>query len=190
MNKVKIEEAIKSSYSYDEVCKKVYGYSSGKSMIKMRNFVFNNSIDTSHFDCKMKTRKYTIIEKECPICRKKFNTKMGHKREKITCSCACANTYFRSGENNGGYKTTDELTGEAKYVRICFDTHKKECVVCGEKNIVAVHHYDSNHSNDDVSNLIPLCPTHHQYMHSKYRNLIISKVEEFRDNFLKSSIPV
>jgi len=186
MDKKEIEEVFKKSFSYDDVCKSVYGYSNGKVTSKMRSFAFNNNIDTSHFDYKVKTRKYKVIEKECPICGKKFTTKEGSLREKKTCSYACSNTHFRSGENNGCFKDVDDLTGENKYVRMCFENHKKECVVCGENNIVAVHHYDENHNNNEPTNLIPLCPTHHQYMHSRYRKLVEKKVEEYRNKFIRT----
>lgn len=86
-------------------------------------------------------------------------------KTQVTCSHGCSNTHFRSGENNGNYK------GE-HYRTVCFDTHEKKCIVCGEDKIVAVHHYDENHNNNDIYNLIPLCPTHHQYVHSKYKDLV------------------
>ena len=68
------------------------------------------------------------------------------------------------------------------YTTICFMHHKKECVVCGEDKVVAVHHYDENHDNNDPNNLVPLCPTHHQYVHSKHKHLVIDKIEKWRKN--------
>lgn len=65
------------------------------------------------------------------------------------------------------------------YRVICFRHHKKECVVCGEDKIVAVHHYDENHDNNEPGNLVPLCPTHHQYVHSKYKSLVEKTIEEW-----------
>ena len=62
------------------------------------------------------------------------------------------------------------------YRRICFDYHIKECVICGEKNIISVHHFDGNHYNNDPINLIPMCPTHHSYMHSGFKYLIEEEV--------------
>ena len=56
-------------------------------------------------------------------------------------------------------------------------------MVCGEDKIVTVHHMDGNHQNNDITNLVPLCPTHHQYWHSKYRNLIREKVELYLKEF-------
>ena len=127
--------------------------------------------------------KYLKIIKTCPICEKKFETKSGHPREKTVCSHACANTYFRSGSSNPNYKEDDELTGEAKYVIICFRYHKKKCVCCDEINIVEVHHYDGNRENNCPENFVPLCPTHHRYWHSKFRYLVKSTVDKYVQNF-------
>jgi hypothetical protein len=112
-------------------------------------------------------------QKTCPICCKIFYTTA------TTCSNGCANTYFRSGINNPNYNP-DSITA---YIRICFSFHKKECIICGENNIVEVHHFDEDHTNNSPENLIPLCPTHHQYYHSKYRNLVEPKIIEYRQEF-------
>jgi len=90
----------------------------------------------------------------------------------VTCSRACSNKYFRSGENNGNWKADS-------YRKICFEHHEKKCVLCGERKIVAVHHYDGDRTNNSPVNLVPLCPTHHQYMHSKYRDEIKDKIEKY-----------
>ena len=118
-------------------------------------------------------------EKTCPVCSKVFYTSA------VTCSNSCANTYFRSGINHPKYKE-DSTTA---YVAICFSFHKKECIICGEDKIVAVHHYDENHLNNNPDNLIPLCPTHHQYFHSKYRDLVELQIVTYRNNFIENTTP-
>jgi hypothetical protein len=118
-------------------------------------------------------------EKTCPICSSFFYT------ESVTCSNSCANTHFRSGINNPNYN----ISSLRAYVRICFSFHKKECIVCKEANIVEVHHYDENHNNNSPENLIPLCPTHHQYFHSNYRYLVDKQIITYRDNFIKNIPP-
>jgi hypothetical protein len=55
--------------------------------------------------------------------------------------------------------------------------------LCGEQNVVDVHHLDHNRSNNDPANLIPLCPTHHQYWHSKFRNLIEDQVRMYIESW-------
>ena len=105
--------------------------------------------------------------KLCGVCNKPVKNK-----ERQTCSYACSNTLFRSGEKNGRWV-------QDAYRTTCFLYHKKECVICEEKNIVAVHHLDENHSNNVPSNLIPLCPTHHSYYHSKFKHLIHQRILDY-----------
>jgi len=118
-------------------------------------------------------------EKICPVCSKLFYT------TSTTCSNSCANTYFRSGINNPNYNSDSNNA----YIRICFSYHKKECIICGEANIVEVHHFDEDHTNNSPENLIPLCPTHHQYFHSKYRSLVDKQINNYRDSFIKNIPP-
>lgn len=118
-----------------------------------------------------------INKKLCPVCNepiKKYKTS-------ATCGYSCANKLFRSGPNNGMWK-------DSTYQTTCFHYHKKECVVCGEKNIVTVHHLDENHSNNTPSNLIPLCPTHHHYWHSKYKHLIEPQVLKYINSWKESNV--
>ena len=82
------------------------------------------------------------------------------------------NKLFRTGPDNGNWLGKN-------YRLICFTYHKKSCIICNEANIVAVHHYDLNHENNDPENLIPMCPTHHQYVHSKFNHLVQDKIDEY-----------
>ena len=107
--------------------------------------------------------------KYCLVCSKVIKN---YKTSRGTCSRSCANTLFRSGENNPNWK--------GKYQSICFKYHEKKCVVCGENKIVAVHHYDHNHNNNDPKNLIPLCPTHHTYVHSRFACEVLPIIEKYK----------
>ena len=111
---------------------------------------------------------------ECAVCTKPIKN---YKESKGTCSRSCANKHFRSGEDNGNWK------GE-RYQTLCWTFHKKECVVCKEDKIVAVHHYDHNHDNNDPTNLVPLCPTHHGYIHSRYADLVQPTVDKYVKEFI------
>ena len=132
--------------------------------------------------------------KTCPVCSGSFKVskKTDKRRPKITCSYACSNVKFRKGENNGShrkaversYLTPDRTT--SVYRTICFANHDKKCIVCDEENIVTVHHYDENHKNNAPENLVPLCPTHHTYIHSNFKYLVKDKVDDYVDKFKKS----
>ena len=111
-------------------------------------------------------------EMPCPVCGGPKKS-----RKNVTCSRACANTFFRRGARFGA---------EKNYRTICFMHHEKKCVVCGEDKIVDVHHYDHNHSNHDPTNLVPLCPTHHGYMHSRWKVLIEETVKSYHERMFES----
>jgi hypothetical protein len=175
-------EIIKNSQTITEAIKKIYGYDNGKSRKKFFELIDTKNLDIKHL--RKRELKYPIISKTCPVCEKTFETKNGSKDEKTTCSYSCSNTYFRSGENNPNWGIGGDSEERNGYRRIGFNHHKKECVVCGENKIVAIHHFDENHFNNSPENLIPLCPTHHQYIHSQYKNEIIDIVVKYRDNFV------
>ena len=93
------------------------------------------------------------------------------------CTRACASTV--------GGKAKAEIhhhDGVASYTTVAWRHHEKKCVVCGEQRIVAVHHYNGDHKDNSPQNLVPMCPTHHQYMHSSYKDEFRPLVEEYIKN--------
>jgi len=137
--------------------------------------------------CKKETTKGNIKKHETSCFLNPINTVLckncndpikNYKFSKGTCSRSCANTYFRSGVQNGNW-------GGERYQTICFTQHKKECIICKEDKIVAVHHYNEDHDDDRIENLVPLCPTHHSYMHSKYKNEIVERVDKYVEEFIR-----
>jgi len=123
-----------------------------------------------------------LIMIECEQCNKKFKVaqRLVEKGRRF-CSLSCSNKVARG---NSLLQPDEKLTGQRKYIKICFRHHEKKCVICDESNIVTVHHFDGNHDNDSPENLIPVCPTHHSYVHSKFKNLVQPKIEEYRNNFI------
>ena len=131
----------------------------------------NGKYDTDTYKKKqrdIKDKRYGPVDKHqkvCESCDMKFewvgriNTK-AYKHAKF-CSRSCANN-----------RTAWWKINATQYRTICFNHHEKQCVICGEEKIVEVHHLDHDKANNNPSNLIPLCPTHHQYWHSKFKSLI------------------
>ena len=187
-----MENTILNSKSYREVAIKEFGYANSYSYKKIKKFILVNNIDINHFISNpqnVNRIKYPKITKSCPIRGHEFETKKGHKKEKTVCSRSCSNTYFRTGKDNPNYKKDTDLNGAASYRIICFRYHEKKCVCCDENLIVEVHHYDGNKNNNKPENLIPLCPTHHTYWHSKFRYKIRNNVDEYVKKFkLKNNI--
>lgn len=168
---MELQDIINSSETRGEAIRKLFKYNNGRTGSKFDKLVKEHNLDISHLI--RNKPKYKRYETECPVCGTEFTT--NEKENKTTCGYRCANTYFRSGKNNPNWKGT-------QYRTIMKEHHKMECVVCGEDKIVTCHHYDENHNNNEPSNLIPLCPTHHQYVHSRYKDEVIGIIDEYRKN--------
>ena len=110
--------------------------------------------------------------RKCEVCETPIKD---YKHSKGTCSHSCSNKLFSHLRN--------KPESYSRYTTICWKEHKKECVVCGENKIVAVHHMNEDHNDNRIENLVPLCPTHHAYMHSRYKNEILHIVEEYIKQF-------
>jgi phage FluMu protein Com len=115
--------------------------------------------------------------RKCPVCDSKILNNYA-----VTCSYACSNTYFRHS-NKGGlqYKSDDQLKEDNRYRDICARYHEMSCVICGENNLVEVHHLNEDSKDHRPENLVPLCPTHHQYWHSRYRHLVEDVVYKYME---------
>ena len=183
MSKEQIIQIFSESKSKSDVAKRLGYNPNGYGIGKVNELIDKYDIDTSILSINLKKfkTKYNSIKKKCPICGNDFETLEGHIREKTTCSHSCANTYFRSGVNNPNWC-------EDRYRSTCFYHHKKKCVVCDEERVLDVHHFDEDRSNNSPENLIPLCPTHHRYIHSKYKTEVIEKVINYRSIFLNDII--
>lgn len=174
---------ITDCYNKTDIAKKLNLPSNGRTSKLIDEYINYYKISITHFDLAKSKRKYKEIIKQCPVCAKDFKSKENDPKATTTCSHACSNTHFRSGINNPNYKEDHE----AGYRRVCFRYHKKECIICKEQNIVAVHHYNENHEDNTISNLVPMCPTHHTYMHSNFSYLIKDQVDQYVLNFVVAS---
>jgi hypothetical protein len=179
---MEIEQIVKESRSYSEVARKLKITPNGKGLKKTRSLI--GDISTTHFLPKGNRRgirKYEVVTKNCPVCNAPFQTLLGSPKEKVACGYSCSNRLT----NRGNCNREDKLT----YRTICFRHHEKKCAVCSEVNLIEVHHYDGNHSNNVAKNLVPLCPTHHQYCPSRYKKLIQGKIDEYVTNFNRTVGP-
>ena len=135
------------------------------------------SINLTKYICKSCKIINGRLKKTCPVCSREFETLKSENNK--TCSYSCSNKLFRTGESNGNWK-------KDSYRSTCFLYHEKKCVICDEDKIVEVHHYDENRKNNKPENLIPLCPSHHQYIHSKFKHLVVDKVEKYRASCIET----
>lgn len=114
----------------------------------------------------------------CACCSKSFFVKEREKlhpqKEIYYCSRSCANSVGGKAKSEKHHHD-----GVANYTTVCWRHHDRICIVCGETKILAVHHLNENHSDNRPENLVPLCPTHHQYVHSRYREEVQPIIDKY-----------
>jgi len=143
---------------------------------------------------KLKNLENKYVELECAFCKKQF------KRLKSKLNKSKSGLYFCCKEHKilAQKLSSDEKFSvirpehygtENSYRQKAFDTYEHKCAVCGfdpesEIYLLDVHHIDEDRNNNDISNLIILCPIcHRKITHKKYklinRNTIV-KNEDFK----------
>ncbi len=56
----------------------------------------------------------------------------------------------------------------------------KKCLLCDFDKSIHIHHFDENKNNNDIKNLIPLCPNHHALIHIlKYKKEVKEEINNF-----------
>jgi 5-methylcytosine-specific restriction endonuclease McrA len=133
----------------------------GQYNVIVRKFLQYNEVDTHHFTIngvpKAKTKTLSCIN-----CGNIFETADIPSNKQVTCSRACSNTYFRSGENNGNF-----TTGAGSYRGKALSYLLKVCNRCGfsDERALEVHHKDRDRENNDIANLEVLCSNCHTIEH-------------------------
>jgi hypothetical protein len=117
------------------------------------------------------------FEVSCATCSTLIVVKEREKnfpsKKKYFCSRSCANSSVEKQNQKSIIMMKLQVT------KLLRGDIINECCVCKESKIVAFHHLDENHNNNDPKNLVPLCPTHHHYMHSRFKLEIQKIVEEY-----------
>lgn len=176
LNKKEATKIILEGLNLSDICRNL-GYKPSSTITrKIKSVIKRFNISTNHFERCNINRVYPLVKKECPICKEIFTVGKGSPKEKTTCSYGCSNTYFRSNISNPNWK-------ESSYRTTCFHHHPKKCVICDEDKIVEVHHSDGNNQNNTPENLIPLCPTHHKYYHSRYKKEVEPQIKVYIKKF-------
>jgi len=116
--------------------------------------------------------------KFCPICDGYIKYYHNNK----TCSHQCANETFKQGEghiplNKGEYSQTN-------YRKIAKKYHIMKCIICNENIMIDIHHFDRNRDNNEPENLVPICATHHRYIHHNENYYIVKEcIDEYVEKF-------
>lgn len=109
----------------------------------------------------------------CDYCGKEFQklkSDLNSLSGKYFCSHTCGNRYKNISTTN--------LFNSLSYRRNAFLVQPHKCALCNwdkDERILQVHHIDENRNNNDITNLIILCPNCHQYL-----TLHLYSLEELR----------
>lgn len=68
---------------------------------------------------------------------------------------------------------------------VCFQHHERKCIVCGEDGALDVHHLNEIETDQSPENVVPLCPTHHRYLHSHWPEDVQPAIEQYFKNWTK-----
>lgn len=96
---------------------------------------------------------------ECEYCHKKFKRLISAANTINFCSKECGNKYKN-------LLSIDTQNGVA-YRRNAFLHYEHKCAICGwnkDERVLEVHHIDENRDNNNIDNLIILCPTCHKFL--------------------------
>jgi hypothetical protein len=109
------------------------------------------------------------LKVKCANCGKEVNRApfelKKSKSGRAFCSSSCSSTYnnrFRVGEANPNWNG-----GTSNYRQRAIECYGAFCAVCGYdvEEVLIVHHLDNDRQNNDITNLVVLCPTHHVEYH-------------------------
>lgn len=124
--------------------------------------------------CSSKNRPRPIKKPNvfCSHCNIEFYMSESKKRNSKSGLFFCCREHKDISQRLGGIKEIMPphygSAGVPSYREKAFELLKNECNVCGYNKhleVLEVNHIDKNRSNNDISNLEILCPTHHQEFH-------------------------
>lgn len=127
-----------------------------------------NSMESKCSNCGEIIKGAANFKKHKEACKKNYKQCLNERcdnnfwdsKERSFCSQNCFIDAFKKGE----YEVANKLVS---YRTLCFEYHEHKCIFCEENNILDVHHLDEDHNHNTPANLVPVCPTHHRYIHHK-----------------------
>lgn len=170
-----------------QTCDYISGYETAKSIIKIKCRKHNYEFETKWENVRRDNRSHHV----CPYCQEedknakyeqdRFETECAYCHEKIIRHNSDLKTnksglFFccrehkdlaqrlSSGEEFSKMRPAHYDNGKASYREIALRFYPHECSVCGykeEEDILQIHHIDEDRSNNNLDNLIVLCPNCH-----------------------------
>ncbi len=134
--KEKLEQVVKRSTSYSDVCRKLNLDVYGGSVTYISNKIKKFNIDTSHFVGRIYTKGFA----KRPI-----------------------EDYLSNKQSVSSHHLKNRLIKEGYFEHKCYKCNETEWF--GEPIPIELHHKDCNHKNNNLSNLTILCENCHAIEH-------------------------
>lgn len=179
-----------------ETCIYLSGYTNRFSTLTLKCLIHDLIFETKYENIRHNTRQHHV----CPLC-KEDDFKKSHPAHLIAKECAyCGKVFYipkskerpmmfccrkhkdlaqrlESGTKFDCIRPDHYNTGKgiSSYRQKAFRNYEHKCAICGwneDIDILEVHHIDSNRENNDLNNLIILCPTCHKKLTSHKYELL------------------
>lgn len=189
-------------------CEYISGYETANSIIRVKCIVHNFEFDTRYENVRRATRKHHICPKcqeedkenkyasnrqeiECAYCKKIFFKPLSKLNSSKSGLYFCCREHkdlaqrLESGQNFNKIRPAHYGKIESKnYREKSFRIYEHKCAVCRwdeDEDVLEVHHIDENRNNNDISNLIILCPICHRKLTTGKYILIDRKYIQKKD---------
>ena len=192
-----------------ETCDYIKGYVNGTSTIIVKCRIHDYEFETkwenvrrdnrAHYICPLcqknnmnKRYENDRTEVECAYCHKKFlkpNSKLENSKTGLYFCCREHKDLAQRIESGSDFeKMRPEHYGttildSTDYRKKAFYVYEHKCEICGyneDTDILQVHHIDENRQNNEIENLIILCPNCHAKI--TYGNYILRDRKELIKN--------
>jgi hypothetical protein len=128
--------------------------------------------------CSGASRRKPRIDTQCDQCNKTYSTKQSVYNKSVNHFCGndCKALFYKANPHiRGTYAGYNGLSKVSSYRKLAFETFEHRCHVCNYdrfEDVLQVHHIDHNRSNNDITNLVIVCPTCHSELHKGYATLL------------------
>lgn len=185
LNQTEVEERVNQKFNGQVIV--ISNYINRRSNIKLKclkcgyewETIAGNVINKYDGRCKECVKKERT-NLSCALCGKKFSRSphqiKSNKSGFFYCSRECGN------KHKNILVQEEYPISVNNYRQRAMQYYPNYCAVCEWKEdirILEVHHIDENRNNNDIKNLIILCPICHRKITLKYYILIISKTRKY-----------
>lgn len=194
------EEGIKQKVYNNslQTCEYISGYENYQSVIKVHCLIHNLEFETRYDNIRRDNRKHHIcpqcqkedrnsskVKCECSYCHQKFfraASKINNSKSSLIFCCREHKDLAQRIESGLAFQKIRpfhyDLADGKNYREKAFRFYEHKCAICNwneDIDCLEVHHIDENRENNDIENLIILCPLCHKKLTTHKYALIDKK---------------